>query len=144
LFLPFSKLGEFFAWYRDRIDFFPLWCVPYRRVRDYEWIADGFFDGLDDELFVDIAIYGLAQPDGRNVYAELEEELLRVRGIKTLISYNYYDEETFWRTWKSRTGRRRSASSIRAGCSAICIRRRASRRESHGFAGAVTGGCYGR
>ena len=102
LFLPFSKLGEFFAWYRERIDFYPLWCVPYRRVRDYEWIADGFFDGIDDELFVDIAIYGLQQPQGRNLYAELEEELLRVHGIKTLISYNYYDEETFWRTWNKR------------------------------------------
>jgi hypothetical protein len=99
LFLPFSRLDAFFEWYRDRIDFFPLWCVPYKRVRDYEWIADGYFSGLDDRLFVDIAIYGLEQPEGRNLYAEIEAELLRLRGIKTLISYNYYDEETFWRTW---------------------------------------------
>ncbi len=99
LFLPFSRLEEFFTWYRERIDFYPLWCVPYKRVRDYEWIADGYFDDVRDALFVDLAIYGLDQPEGRNLYAELEEELLRLHGIKTLISYNYYDEDTFWQTW---------------------------------------------
>jgi hypothetical protein len=70
--------------------------VPYRRVRDYEWIREGYFDEIQDPLFLDLAIYGMKQPRGRNLYAEIEEELLRVHGIKTLISHNYYDEETFW------------------------------------------------
>jgi hypothetical protein len=70
--------------------------VPYRLVRHYEWIREGYFDGIDDDMFIDIAIYGLAQPKGRNLYAEIEQALLRVKGIKTLISHNYYDEETFW------------------------------------------------
>lgn len=99
LFLPFSRVEEFFEWYREAIDFFPLWCVPYRRVRDYEWVADGYFSELHDELFLDLAIYGLSQPEGRNYYAEIEEELYRLHGIKTLISYNYYDEERFWQIW---------------------------------------------
>jgi hypothetical protein len=97
--IPFSRLGPFFDWYRDAIDFYPLWCVPYRRVRDYEWIAKGYFDDVSDPLFVDLAIYGLTQPANRNLYAEIEVELERVHGIKTLISYNYYDQETFWRIW---------------------------------------------
>jgi FAD/FMN-containing dehydrogenase len=96
LFIPFSRMADFMAWYRRTIDFFPLWCVPYRRVRDYEWIADSYFAGLPDALFIDLAIYGLEQPEGRNIYAEIESELTKVRGIKTLISYNYWDEETFW------------------------------------------------
>ena len=96
LFLPFSKLGDFMSWYRDRIDFFPLWCVPYKRVRDYEWVNPKVFDGIEDDLFVDLAIYGLHQPEGRNYYREIEEALKRLQGIKTLISYNYYEEEEFW------------------------------------------------
>jgi hypothetical protein len=34
-FVPFSKLLDFFAWYERAIDFFPVWIVPYRRVRDF-------------------------------------------------------------------------------------------------------------
>lgn len=100
--LPFSRLDAFFDWYGREIDFHPLWCVPYRRVRDYEWIADGYFDDVPDPLFVDLAIYGLAQPPGRNLYAEIEDELDRLHGIKTLISHNTYDEKTFWRIWNKR------------------------------------------
>jgi FAD/FMN-containing dehydrogenase len=99
MFIPFSKLDDFFAWYRDKIDFFPLWCVPYRRVRDYEWIDPGVFGHLEDELFCDIAIYGCKQPAGRNYYREIEEALARMNSVKTLISYNYYSPEEFWRTF---------------------------------------------
>jgi FAD/FMN-containing dehydrogenase len=99
LFVPFSRLDRFMSWYRREIDFFPLWCVPYRLVRHYEWIAADFFAGIDDELFVDLAIYGLAQADDRNLYKVIEDGLLEVRGIKTLISHNYYDEDVFWRIW---------------------------------------------
>jgi FAD binding domain-containing protein len=99
LFIPFSKLDAFMSWYRSQIDFFPLWCVPYRRVRDYEWLAPEFLAGIGDELFVDLAIYGLKQPNGRNYYKEIEDALAGIGAIKTLISYNYYDEATFWRIW---------------------------------------------
>jgi FAD/FMN-containing dehydrogenase len=99
MFIPFSRMDEFFAWYRSAIDFFPLWCVPYRRVRDYEWIDERVFGPLDDELFVDIAIYGCRQPEGRNYYREIEQALSRMNAVKTLISYNYYSPEEFWRTF---------------------------------------------
>ncbi len=58
-----------------------------------------FFEGLEDRLFLDLAIYGLKQPRGRNLYREIEEALARVNGLKTLISYNYYTPEELWRTW---------------------------------------------
>lgn len=99
VFIPFSKMDAFLEWYRKDIGYYPLWCVPYRRVRDYEWIAPRMFDGIGDGLFVDLAIYGLKQPPGRNLYRELELALERVQGIKTLISYNYYSEDEFWRIW---------------------------------------------
>lgn len=97
--LPFSKLDAFMRWYRATIDYFPLWCVPYRRVHDYEWLAKDYFASLEDDLFIDIGIYGLEQPRGRNYYREIEEALLALNGIKTLISHNYYEEEMFWRIW---------------------------------------------
>jgi FAD/FMN-containing dehydrogenase len=95
VFVSLQRFRDFMHWYDEAIGHYPLWCVPYR-ARPYEWIADGYLDGLTGDLFVDIAIYGLAQPPGRNYYAEIEEELQRVHGIKTLISHNFYDEQTFW------------------------------------------------
>jgi FAD/FMN-containing dehydrogenase len=99
LFIPFSKVDEFLAWHDERFGFYPLWCVPYRRVHDYEWIDRRFFDGLGgDDMFLDLAIYGMKQgDDGRNAYADIEAELLRINAIKTLISYNYYPRDVFWR-----------------------------------------------
>jgi FAD/FMN-containing dehydrogenase len=99
LFVPFSKVDDFMAWYDRTIGHYPLWCVPYRRVHDYEWINRAFFASVPDPLFLDLAIYGLAQPPGRNYYKEIEDELLRIGAVKTLISYNYYDEDTFWRVF---------------------------------------------
>lgn len=100
VFLPSTKTLEFLDWYDRTIDFFPLWFVPYRRVRDYEWIADGYLDPVEgDDMFVDIAIYGCEQAPGRNYYKEIEDKLVTIAGIKTLISHNFFDEETFWKIW---------------------------------------------
>ncbi len=99
LLIPFSRLDAFLRWHEDVLGFFPLWCVPYRVAHRYEWLSPNAFEGVDDELYVDLAIYGLKQAPGRNFYKEIEEELARVKGVKTLISYNYYDRETFWQTW---------------------------------------------
>ncbi|HSO39274.1 MAG TPA: FAD-binding oxidoreductase [Labilithrix sp.] len=99
MFLPISKLDAFFDWYQREISYCPLWVVPYRRVHDYEWLAPAFYEGLKDDLFIDIAMYGMEQPPGRNVYKEIEDHLPRFNGLKTLISYNYYDEDAFWQVW---------------------------------------------
>lgn len=99
VFVPVSRVPRFLEWYARDIGFWPLWCVPYRRVRDYEWVAPSFYAGLDDELFLDLAIYGMKQPRDRNVYRELETALARVGGMKTLISHNYYSEAEFWSLW---------------------------------------------
>jgi FAD/FMN-containing dehydrogenase len=99
VFVPFSRMEEYLRWHDAAFGFYPLWCVPYRRVRDYEWIAPSYFATVDDPLFVDLAMYGMKQPPGRNAYAEIEEELLRVNGIKALISYNYYARDVFWRIY---------------------------------------------
>jgi FAD/FMN-containing dehydrogenase len=99
LFVPFARLETFIDWYEDVIDFFPVWVVPYRRVRDYEWLHPSFYAGLDDALFIDLAIYGMKQRDDRNYYKLIEDELQQVNGLKTLISHNYYDEDVFWSIW---------------------------------------------
>jgi hypothetical protein len=98
VFLPFSKLEPFLSWYADAFRFFPLWVVPYRRVRDYEWLHPRIFEG-GDELFVDLAIYGMKQRGATNYYRLMEEKLHELAGLKTLISHNYYSPEEFWQTW---------------------------------------------
>jgi FAD/FMN-containing dehydrogenase len=96
VFVPFSKVEDFVSWYEREIDFFPIWCVPYRRVRDYPWLTDTYWSHVSDPLFLDLAIYGLHQRDGRNLHRMFEQELLAVGGIKSLIAHNYYPEQEFW------------------------------------------------
>jgi hypothetical protein len=95
-FLPFSRLKEFLLWYEKDFGHYPLWVVPYRRVHDYEWLADSFWKGMDDKLMVDIAIYGMKQRGETNYYRLMEQKLMELNGVKTLISYNYYPEDEFW------------------------------------------------
>jgi FAD/FMN-containing dehydrogenase len=94
VFVPFSNVTEFMSWYQNEIDFFPLWCVPYRRVRDYPWLTDGWWSQVDDPLFLDLAIYGL--PGNATVHRRIEQALHRVNGMKTLIAHNYYPLNEFW------------------------------------------------
>ncbi|HNS17080.1 MAG TPA: FAD-binding oxidoreductase [Bacteroidales bacterium] len=99
VFIPFSKAGLFMDWYREAVNHFPLWCVPYKLVRRYEWIATDFLHRTNDELFLDLAIYGMKQKGDKNYYRIIEEELMNIGGIKTLISGNYYTEAEFWEIW---------------------------------------------
>ena len=96
-FIPFSRLKEFLEWYAKDFGHFPLWVVPYARVHDYEWLTDSFWANLSDTLMIDIAIYGMKQRGDTNYYRLMEEKLQELNGIKTLISYNYYEEDEFWR-----------------------------------------------
>jgi FAD/FMN-containing dehydrogenase len=96
VFIPFSQTGNFLDWYQKEINFFPLWCVPYKRVRDYEWINPNFLYKIKDELFLDIAIYGMKKDRNKNYYKILEDELMNIGGFKTLISNNYYSESDFY------------------------------------------------
>ena len=102
LFLPISRVAAFLAWWEAEFGFFPLWCVPYRRVRDYEWMNDAFYAGMTDHMFLDLAVYGMAQRDGRNVYRMIEEKLRELGGMKTLISHNYYTRDEFWAVFNRR------------------------------------------
>ena len=99
VFVPFSKVPEFLAWYERTFQFYPLWCVPYRRVRDYEWLAPSFYETMTDQLFLDLAIYGMRQRGPHNYHRLMEEKLRELGGIKTLIAHNYYDEDEFWSIW---------------------------------------------
>lgn len=103
MFVPFSRTPEFMDWYHREVNFYPVWCVPYRRMHDYEWLTPRWWAGVKDSLFLDLAVYGLKQQPGRNLYKEFEDELREINGTKTLISYNYYDEQTFWSIWNKET-----------------------------------------
>jgi FAD/FMN-containing dehydrogenase len=102
VFVPFSRVPEFLAWYEREFQFYPLWCVPYRRVRDYEWLDDSFYTALGDRLFLDLAIYGMRQRGPRNHHRLMEHKLREIGGIKTLIAHNYYEEDEFWSIWNKR------------------------------------------
>ena len=102
VFVPFSKVEEFLAWYEQTFHYYPLWVVPYRRVHDYEWLDESFYAGLEDELFVDLAIYGMKQTGDVNYHKLMEDKLRELGGVKTLISHNYYSRDEFWATWNKR------------------------------------------
>ncbi len=99
LFIPFSKVSNFMEWYKKEVNHFPLWCVPYKIVRGYEWISADFLHKIEDKLFLDLAIYGMKKNGDKNYYKIIEDELMNIGGIKTLISSNYYSESDFWKIW---------------------------------------------
>lgn len=102
VFVPMGEVAAFLEWYRREIGFFPLWCVPYRRVQHYPWLSDEFYARTRETLFLDLAIYGLRQPAGKNYHAIIEQKLLQIGGLKTLISHNYFSESDFWRIFNKR------------------------------------------
>jgi FAD/FMN-containing dehydrogenase len=102
VFIPFSRVAELLAWHQREFAFYPLWCVPYRRVRDYEWLHDSFYATMTDPLFLDIAIYGMRQRGPANAHRLMEHKLRELGGIKTLIAHNYYGEAEFWSIWNKR------------------------------------------
>jgi len=99
VFIPFAKVDAFLTWYAGAFGHFPLWCVPYRQGRAYEWLSRRFHEGAPDGLFVDFAIYGFKPSDDKNYHRIMEEKLLELGGLKTLISRNYYSEREFWTIW---------------------------------------------
>jgi FAD binding domain-containing protein len=102
VFVPMGRVAAFMDWYQREIGFFPLWCVPYRRVQHYPWLSDEFYARTGETLFLDLAIYGLRQPPGKNYHAIIEQKLLEIGGLKTLISHNYFSEPDFWRIFNKR------------------------------------------
>ena len=54
---------------------------------------------IKDNLILDLAIYGMKKKDDKNYYRIIEDELMNIGGIKTLISNNYYSESDFWKIW---------------------------------------------
>ena len=102
VFVPFSKVPEFLEWYGKEFGFFPLWCVPYRRVHDYEWLHEAYWAALPDGMFLDLAIYGMKQTGDKNHHRMMELKLRELGGIKTLIAHNYYGEDEFWSIWNKR------------------------------------------
>ncbi len=101
VFVPIGKVPEFLVWYEQTFAFYPLWCVPYRIVRRYEWLSDAYWAGVapDETMFLDLAIYGMKQTGDVNYHALMEQKLAELGGIKTLIAHNYYTEDAFWKTW---------------------------------------------
>jgi len=99
VFIPFSKVSNFMQWYKNEVNHFPLWCVPYKFVRGYEWVSADFLHKIKDKLILDLAIYGMKKKGDKNYYKIIEDELMNIGGIKTLISSNYYSESDFWKIW---------------------------------------------
>jgi FAD/FMN-containing dehydrogenase len=99
LFLPFSEVEGFLDFYEREFSYYPLWAVPYWMPRPYPWLAERYSSGASDGLYLDLAVYGFRPDDSRNYYRLLEEELGRRKGVKTLISHNFYTRDEFWGVW---------------------------------------------
>jgi hypothetical protein len=102
LFIPSSKFIDFMDWYKKEVNHFPLWCVPYKLVRNYEWISPEYIPDKNDKLILDIAIYGMKKNNSINYYKIIEDKLRDIKGIKTLISLNFYCESDFWNIWNKK------------------------------------------
>ncbi len=100
VFIPANQLEKFWKLYQEKIQYFPLWIVPYKRVQAYPWLNADYEKRIADDMFIDLAVYGLSnRKKDRNYYQILEDMVLECNGIKTLISHNFYDRETFWKIY---------------------------------------------
>lgn len=100
VFIPAGRFSEFFRWYEQDFDFYPLWVVPYRVPQPYPWLDPAYAEGFGSDLFIDCAVYGKPNNiDGVDYSQRLEAKTVELNGIKTLISANHFDPETFWRIY---------------------------------------------
>jgi FAD/FMN-containing dehydrogenase len=100
VFIPARRLEEFFGWYTETFRYWPLWIVPYRAPQHYAWISDEQQQRMGELFLIDCAIYGKPNGEEGNDYSELlERKVMELGGIKTLISRNHYDAETFWQIY---------------------------------------------
>lgn len=97
VFIPYSRIRDFFGWYLGSFFHFPLWVVPYRIDRMYPWVNPQHVAGVEDRLFIDCAIYGFRQTGERDWFRELERKVAELHGVKALITHNRYTPEEFWR-----------------------------------------------
>ena len=95
--IPFAHMNEFFDWYLGMFNYFPLWILPFRTEKVYPWVNPNFMGSLRNNLYIGCGIYGFPQDGRRNYYKAFEEKVFALKGMKILISYNYYDEGTFWK-----------------------------------------------
>jgi len=95
--IPFAQMGAFLDWYLEVFNYFPLWILPFLIEKMYPWVNPNFIGEVKSNLFIGCGIYGFRQDGRRNYYKAFEEKVFDLRGVKALLSYNYYDESTFWR-----------------------------------------------
>lgn len=100
VFIPINNFEKFFKWYEKDFNFYPLWIVPYRAPEFYPWVSDEIVKKVKEPFFIDCAIYGKPNNESDIDYSEIiEKKTFELNGIKTLISRNHYDEETFWKIY---------------------------------------------
>ncbi len=99
VFIPYVHALKFLEWCEQVFNYYPLWIVPYKMQPFYPWLNPTMLEGITDPLFIDIAIYGFQQRGDKNYYKLLEEKVRELQGMKTLITHNYYDEESFWKSF---------------------------------------------
>ncbi len=101
VFIPADNFEVFYQWYEQDFKFFPLWIVPYQMPQIYPWVSEAQAKLMGSENFViDCAVYGKKNNDPQIDYSELiQKKTHELGGIKTLISRNHYDPETFWKIY---------------------------------------------
>jgi len=116
VFIPSKRFDEFYRWYENDFDFYPLWIVPYRTPQLYPWIDDAYAKGIEDTLFIDCAVYGKPNSRPDVDFSELlERKTIELGGLKTLISRNHFDEETFWKVYDKKRYRSLKSQTDPAG-----------------------------
>ncbi len=97
VFVPHNQMRSFVDWYERSFDYWPLWLVPYRMSKKYGWINPRHAVAMNDDLFVDCAVYGKRNNRRDIDYSQLlEQKTYELHGIKTLISENHHSREQFW------------------------------------------------
>ena len=101
VFIPQNRFKAFYDWYAEAFDYWPLWIVPYRVPKLYDWISTEhqkrMLAQMPDRIMIDCAVYGKSNGEAARDYSEmLERKTYELDGIKTLISKNHHTLDQFW------------------------------------------------
>ena len=96
VFIPARRFLDFCKRYEEEMNFYPLWVVPYRMPRPYPWLGRDHLARMDDDLFIDCAVYGMKNNGETDASPRLEGLTFELDGIKALIGRNHYSPERFW------------------------------------------------
>jgi delta24-sterol reductase len=101
IFMPARNVLRFLDYIRTKLNIYPLWLLPIQSTGDS---SDVFGLNLPvDDVVMNVGVWGKAPTRSFDEFAalnrDIEQEVVRLQGRKTLYAHSYYTENQFWQIY---------------------------------------------